>query len=172
MSYLDKNMMPDEKIIFRTRKHLIIFLMPGVLLLFTLFFLTNNTITSGIYEGIHGIFHGTSLDALFSRLPFIVIGLVTIVIGLKQWIIYQTSEYIITNKRVIMREGFFDKTVCDTRLSAISHITIDQDLLGQALNYGTIAINSFGGNRDFFTQVADPYSLQKYVQSQLDQTTK
>lgn len=169
MSYIDNNLLPDEKIIFRTQKHWIVFLVPGVLLLIALLFLSNQHMTSTIYGALHNIFQHTSLDPLFSRLPFILLGLAVIYVGLKQWLIYVTSEYVVTNKRVFMREGFFDRVVRDTRLSTISHVTIDQDLLAQALNYGTLAINNFGGTRDVFSLVARPNEFQRNVQAQLDQ---
>ena len=33
MSYIDRNLLPDERILFRTRKHLIIFFYPAILVI-------------------------------------------------------------------------------------------------------------------------------------------
>jgi uncharacterized membrane protein YdbT with pleckstrin-like domain len=103
------------------------------------------------------------------RLPACIMLLLAIYTGLQQWLTYATSDYVVTNRRIVMKEGFFDRYSCDTRLSTVSHITIDQNLLAQLWNYGTVTINGFGGNQDRFIQVAKPNDFQKAVQSQLGQ---
>jgi uncharacterized membrane protein YdbT with pleckstrin-like domain len=168
MSYIDNNLLPDEKIIFRTKKHYIIFLVPIIFLLLTLFFCTDNHITTNINSTLNAILFTVPFLKHITRPPVLFFSLVTIYVGFLQWLMYVTSDYAVTNIRVIMREGFFLRHVCDTRLSTVSHVTVDQNLLAQALNYGTIIINAFGGTRDGFIQIALPNEFQKAVQSQLE----
>lgn len=161
MNYIDKNLLPNETIMFRTKKHYIIFLAPVVLLILALFFSINNTLPHAFQS------LGSSTTTSLWRIPTIVFTVAAIFTGIQQWITYLTSDFVVTNLRIVMREGLFIRSVTDTRLTTISHVTIEQSLLGQLLNYGTIVINGFGGNQDYFILVAAPNGFQKSVQEQL-----
>lgn len=150
MSFVNKNLLPNEKVLFRTKKHLIIFLYPLIWTIITcLFFLHPNPI-------VH-------IAALFP------LGLVAL-FWLNQFLIYYVSEFAITNIRIIMREGFFVRHVNDTRLNTIANVNVNQSLVGQALNYGTVIINSFGGGTDPFKEIAKPIAFQNQLQNQLYHT--
>lgn len=152
MSILDKNLLPDEQITFRTKKSMIIFLIPVILTLFTLFFLVN----SNPY-----VFKISFLPAIAAAISW-----------LTQSLLYNTSEFAVTTKRIIMREGFFIRHTNDTRLSTIANISVDQGLLGQMLDYGTVILHAFGGDADPFMQIAAPNEFRKQMQIQLDRLGK
>jgi len=84
------------------------------------------------------------------------------------WLEYITSDFVVTNRRLIMKEGFFQRKMAETRLTAISHVSVSQNLIGQLLNYGTVFINNFGGSSDNFTQIGSPVQFQRQVHAQLD----
>jgi uncharacterized membrane protein YdbT with pleckstrin-like domain len=167
MSYIDDNLLPDEKIIFRTKKHYIIFLAPAVFLLIALLFSTDLSFITKINETLYTVARELPVLKNIYRIPALLMLLAALYVGAQQWIMYITSDYAITDKRVIMKDGFFDRRICDTRLSTISHVTVDQTLLGQVLNYGTLTINGFGGTSDSFIQIANPNLFQKNVQGLL-----
>lgn len=151
MSYIDSSLLPDEQIVFRTKKHWIIFFIPAVLAAMTVFFLTNSN-------------------------PFVakmwVVPAVGMVITLiNQLLMYATSEFAITSKRIIMREGFFFRHTNETRLATIANVSVNQSLLGQVLDYGTVIIHAFGGDSDPFMQIAGPNAFQKALQAQLDKVS-
>jgi uncharacterized membrane protein YdbT with pleckstrin-like domain len=147
MSYIEKNLLPGEKILFRTKKNLIVFLPPAFWTLAIIFFWINPNPMIHIMSAIPAII------ALFY-------------LG-NQYLIYHFSEFAITNIRISMREGFFYRHTNDTRLASIANITVNQSLLGQALNYGTVFINSFGGESDPFREIDSPVEFQKKLQIEL-----
>lgn len=151
MGFLDQNLLPSEQIIYRTRKHFIIFTNPALLTLFTLFFALN--------------------DNPYVVKASIVVAAVALLSWLNQLLLYYTSEFAITNKRIRMREGFFFRHTNETRLATIADVSVSQSLVGQMLNYGTVVINAFGGGEDPFTQLARPNEFQRQLQMQLDQFT-
>ena len=153
MTYIDKNLVPDERILFRTKKHLIIFFFPVVLLIFSAY------ATSYM--------QGNALLIKVQWAPW----LITLLFWAHTWLEYQTSDFAVTNKRVIMREGFFNRHMAEMRLSTISQVNIDQGILGQMLNFGTISINAFGAT-DAFTMLARPNEFQRAVNEQLDKLVK
>lgn len=152
MSYIEKSLLPDEQIIYRTKKHWIIFFTPIMWALMAIVLFVNHD----------------PLIAKFAIVP--VIG--ALLTGLNQWLIYVTSDFAVTNKRVLMKEGFFFRHANELRLATVSNMTINQGILGQLLNYGTIIINPFGGNNDIFSEITNPLEFQKQTQSQLDQLGK
>ena len=141
MSYLDKNLIPGEEIAFRTKKNLILFLMPVV---------------------------WTMIVVKIGFIPAIA----TAVVWINGWLDYVTSEFAVTNKRVFMKEGFFFRHINETQLRTISNVTINQSLIGRIMNYGTVWVNTFGGENDPFTEIASPNEFQKQVQIQLDKVGK
>lgn len=149
MSYIDKNLLTDERILFRTRKHIIVFLIPVILLIFS----------------VYATYYMNANPILFkvTWAPWLVTLIIWVYIGID----YLSSEFAVTNKRVMMREGFFYRHANETRLSAISQINVDQSLLGQLLDYGSVSINAFGAF-DAFTMLAKPFVFQKCVNEQLD----
>jgi uncharacterized membrane protein YdbT with pleckstrin-like domain len=149
MSYLDSNLLPDERILFRTKKHPIIFFGPVVMLVFAVFV--------SVYLRQHAM----------TRLVIIVPWLAAALIWGVVWLNYYTSEFAVTNKRVMMREGFFVRHANELRLTAISQVNVEQNLLGVMLNFGTVQINAFGAF-DGYSMIDHPGVFQKTVNEQLD----
>src|SRR5579862_1559458 len=149
MSYIDRNLLSDEKIVFRTKKHKIIFFYPVFLVLFSIYassFMQSNPLL---------------INLVWT--PWLVTLIFWCYVGLE----YYTSEFAVTNKRLMMREGFFVRHTNEMRLNAISQVNVDQSLLGQMLDYGTVSINAFGAF-DAFTVVCKPTELQRQVNEQMD----
>jgi uncharacterized membrane protein YdbT with pleckstrin-like domain len=153
MSYIDRNLLSDEKIIFRTRKHLIIFLSPLLILLISCF---------ASYYMRHNLVLKTFVWA-----PWVVALVVAAATGLE----YYASEYAITNKRILMREGFFYRHTNEMRISAVSQVNVDQSLAGQFLGYGAIVINAMGAF-DAFSYIDKPTVFQQYVNAELDKLVR
>lgn len=153
MSYIDRNLLPDERIVFRTKKHWIIFFVPVVLMMLSCYldpYLRQNDILVKIVLA-----------------PWVVTALLFGYYSLE----YMTSEYAVTNKRVMMREGFFTRHSNEMRLNAISQVNVDQNLIGMALHYGTVSINAFGAF-DSYPLINRPTLFQKFVNQQLDTVAK
>jgi uncharacterized membrane protein YdbT with pleckstrin-like domain len=151
MRYLDKNLLTDETILFRTKKSIIIFLIPLILTIATFFFYVNP-------------------NPYIAKAAYILI-IAALMTWLNALLIYFTADFAITNKRISMKEGFFFRHSNDTRLTTIANVTVNQSLLGQLLNYGTVVINTYGGSADPFAEIDSPFQFQKYLQSQIDKVT-
>lgn len=153
MSYIDRNLLPSENIIFRTRKSMILFLWPVIL-----------TALSA-----YATDYMMQIDLLQKVVlaPWVVTGIYWVFCLLE----YYTSEYAVTDKRVMMREGFFVRHANEVRLTAISQVNVDQNLIGMILNFGTVSINAFGAF-DSYPQISHPFDFQRNVNQQLDKLVK
>lgn len=149
---INTQLLPEEIILYETKKHIILFITPVIWTLATLVFLMMS-------------------NEYITKITF-----VPAIIALCSWINellnYYIAEFVITNKRILMREGFFFKHTNEMRLSAISNVTVNQSFLGQLLQYGTVIIYPFSGDKDPFLNISDPTIFQKKLQEQLDKLVK
>jgi len=153
MSYIRNNLLPDEQIIFYTQKHIIIFLYPVLLTIIAIaayFYMQGNPILPAV-----------------SWAPM----LIALIFWAYAALEFGFSEFAVTNKRVMMREGFFTRHANEMRIQAISQVNIEQGLLAQMLGYGTVAINAFGAF-DNYTIIANPVMFQRTVNEQLDKISR
>lgn len=153
MSYIDSNLLPDERILFRTRKSLIIYLLPVVMTIFA------------FYAG--NFMHKNAILVKVEWVPWLIALLLWATVSLN----YFFSEFAVTNKRVMMREGFFYRHSNEMRLTAISQVNVDQSFIGLLLNFGTVSINAFGAF-DYYPTIDRPFQFQKAVNEQLDKVMK
>jgi uncharacterized membrane protein YdbT with pleckstrin-like domain len=51
-----------------------------------------------------------------------------------------TSEFAVTNKRVIFKTGFIHRTSLDVFLKNVGGVSVDQDILGRVFDYGAIGV--------------------------------
>jgi hypothetical protein len=146
----DQYLLQDEVVIFKTRKHKIIFFIPIMLTVAALY--------------IYPVFAQ-------SQLLMKIIWALLVVPGLF-WgytlVEYMTSIFVVTSKRILMREGFFTRHTNETLLTSISQVTIDQNLAAQLLGYGTVTVNAFGAS-DTFVMIANPYRFQQALNEQINQ---
>lgn len=135
MSYIDKNLMPNEIVVYRTQLNWIIFA-PSVALLLL------------------GILHTI----------FAAIGLVTAISAL---ISYISSEFGITNKRLIVKVGFIQRRSFEVLLTKVEGIAVDQSIPGRIFDYGTITITGTGGSKEPFRTIDSPLEFRRKAQEQI-----
>jgi len=75
-----------------------------------------------------------------------------------------TSEYAITNKRVIIKIGLISRKTLEMNLSKIESVNVDQSIFGRLLGYGAITIIGTGGTRETFSALANPIQFRRVFQ--------
>jgi len=75
-----------------------------------------------------------------------------------------TSEFAITNKRVIIKVGLISRRTLEMNLSKIESVNVSQSILGRLLGYGTIVVVGTGGTREPFAAITDPLAFRKKFQ--------
>lgn len=148
MGYIAKHLLQDETILFFTRKHKIIFFYPIVLTL--------------IAVNSYGYMVSNPILVKLAAVPFLIAAILWIYSGIE----YVMSEYAVTNRRLLLREGFITRHVSELRLDAVAQVNVEQSLLGQLLGYGTIFINAFGA-ADVFTLIAGAEKFQRQINEQI-----
>ena len=85
------------------------------------------------------------------------------------FIVARSMEFVVTNRRVSTRTGIVQKNSQETLLEKVETVTIDQDLLGRLLGYGTVTIVGTGGSSDEFRRISKPMLLRRVLHDQIDQ---
>jgi len=154
MSYIEMNLMEDEEMVHLTRLHPIILLMPAAA---TSLLAGSLPIVESIpyAQVVVGIFLLGSLWKLSDRL-----------------VLFLSSEFGITSKRVLGKTGFIRRTSLDIVLSRVEAIRLSQSILGRILNYGDIEVTGTGGTDETLRFLPDPLVFRKVVQEQLAQLEK
>ncbi len=80
-----------------------------------------------------------------------------------EFIRFVTTEFAVTNKRVIAKTGLIQRNSLDLRLPKIESVEINQGILGRLLGFGTITITGSGGTHQGFKGIADPIKTKRKI---------
>jgi len=75
-----------------------------------------------------------------------------------------TSEFAVTNKRVVIKVGLISRRTVEMNLSKIESVNVNQSIIGRLLGYGTIIIVGTGGTTETFDTIADPLQFRRKFQ--------
>ncbi len=145
MAYIDNNLMVGEEVVYRAKHHWIIFQWPIFLLSV-----------------------GLVISLVAGEFSYLIMGVVlAILTSIPSLIVFKTSEFGVTNKRVIVKIGWIQRHSLETLLTKVEGIQVNQEILGRILNYGSITISGTGGSREPFHKIAAPLEFRRKVQEQI-----
>jgi len=150
MSYLDEHLLADERIVYRARLHWTIF---GSAILVVLL---------GIV--LAGVLRVYAPEYWYAGAALSGLGLL---LAIGPAVRYASSEFAVTDKRVVAKLGFIERESLETLLSKVEAIGVDQPILGRMLGYGTITITGTGGTEESFPRISNPLELRRQIQSQV-----
>ncbi len=144
MGYIDKNLVNGEHIVYKTTKHWTVFFWP-LLFILLLFYR-------------YGLVGVPILLALVWLLP--------------TFIDFLTSEFGLTNRRIVIKSGFVKRLSLETFLDKIEGVSVQQGVWGRILGYGTITFIGIGGTKNSFRRISKPLELARKVQEKIPTSTQ
>ncbi len=156
MSYVDAHLLPAERVVYRARLHWIAFRWSIFLIILAVVIAVAGQLVSSVPQN----------DAWKLWIPAVLAAL-ALVFGIGPWIKLSTSEFAVTDKRVLVKVGLMKRDSLETLLSKVEAIGVDQTLLGRMLGFGTITIVGTGGTRETFERIAAPLEFRRQVQAQI-----
>jgi hypothetical protein len=149
--YIDQYLMPGENVVYRTRLHWAVFLPPLVWFIFAIcLFFTRNTAAATV----------GALLLMFAVFPLAITSLIA----------RATSEFAVTNKRVLIKVGWIRRHSLETLLSKVEGIRVEQSVFGRMWDYGTIVVSGTGGSKEPFRRIASPMQFRREVQEQIGES--
>ena len=164
MSYIDTTLMSGEKIIYRCKPHWIIFSQAVIWLIASLIILQLGPRYSFLrFE----LVNEWQLYSIFS----LVIFLLAVYSGISAYVTFISSEFGVTDRRVLMKVGLMRRTTTEILLSRIESINASQGIIGRMFGYGSILVSGTGGSKDFFQNLPDPLDFRKKIQEQIEKAS-
>lgn len=149
MGFIDKHLLPGETVDYRARLHWSIFV-PAALF---------GLVGAGL------LVFGRSRSLAAVWIPGAAVLAYAAALGLVRWIHYLSSEFAITNKRVLIKVGFINRRSLEMLLAKVETVRVEQGIVGRLLDYGTIVVTGTGGTNEPFRSIADPLEFRRQVQA-------
>lgn len=146
MSYIQNNLQAGEEIKYKADIHWYIFAYPVILLLLSAFFSSAQT----------GLFYYVSILLLLSGLFQLI----------KRILLKMGAEYVVTNKKVILKSGILNRDALELVLNKCEGIRINQILMGRMLGFGSIVVTT-GGVTNKFDFITNPIKFRNEINAQI-----
>lgn len=166
MSYIQENLMPNEKIQFSARVHPAIFIQSAVALAGCIIFIVYAVIQAMRNDPMSGIFAG------FLLLMSVAFFFASIILGLEALISILTTEFAVTNRRVIAKTGLVRRHTLEMLLPKIESVAVRQTVLGRIFNFGTVTVIGTGGTKESFRAIGEPIAVRTKINRIIENNTQ
>ena len=168
MSYVSKNLVSGETLLYETRHHWIVLI--GSLLLALLVGIP------GLFLLIEGATKRPELEQYADRVPggngaFLIAGAILVIIALINlaWGAAKrnATEMAVTNRRVLIKTGMGNRRTLDLMLSRVESIGVEETMWGRMMGYGNVIVRGTGGTPEPFVKISHPQEFRRQVQQQI-----
>ncbi len=149
MTYIEKNLMDDETLVHVTRLHAIVLLVPAMLV---------------------SVLAGTLSILTDFEVAWYIVALLLLVAAVRlldRLILFLTSEFGVTSKRVLGKTGLIRLKTVDIVLAKVEAIRVNQSILGRIFDFGEVFVTGTGGTVEVLSFIPDPVEFSKCIQEQL-----
>lgn len=77
------------------------------------------------------------------------------------------AEFVITNRRVIIKLGIMHKHTTEMFLQKIESVDVEQSVAARMAGYGNITLRGTGGTSERFEKIANPLEFRRQIQEQI-----
>jgi hypothetical protein len=168
MSYVEKNLVPGETLLYQTRHHWIVLIgplmialllgLPGLWLLFE--------VATKRPELAEYTAHlpGGMQSALIVGAILVIMALVNLGWGMAK---RNATEMAVTNRRVLIKTGMGSRRTLDMMLSRVESIGVEETMWGRMMGYGSVIVRGTGGTPEPFVKISHPQEFRRQVQHQI-----
>ena len=149
MGYVERHLLPGERVLYKTRLHWGVFIKPALVLL-------GGVVLMIVLRPVQ--------DPRWLWMIGAAVALIGLFWGLVHYVEVMTSEFAVTTSRLIFKVGLISRYTTELLLSKVESIGVQQGLLGRMLNYGDLTVTGTGGAREVFRRVRDPIGFRNHVQ--------
>jgi len=107
-----------------------------------------------------------------SLLIFLGLLLLVVVVGLliliAAWIQYRTTEFAVTDRRIIAKTGFVSRRTVEMFLDKVESLNVEQTVPGRMFGYGTVTVRGTGATSEPFHNISAPLELRKHFMEAAD----
>jgi uncharacterized membrane protein YdbT with pleckstrin-like domain len=149
MGYVERHLLPNERVLYKTRLHWILFTRPALVTL--------------VGVALTAVLAATG-EVTWLRYAGPVVLVAGLAWGVVEYVERATSEFAVTSTRLIFKIGLVARYTTELLLTKVESIGVQQTLPGRLLNYGDLVVTGTGGAREVFRRVQDPIGFRNQVQ--------
>lgn len=161
MSYLANKLTTDEALCYSAKLHWFIF----VSSLFNLFLLA---ILSVIADNYRLWAYFPQVGQYRSIILFVLFILLFVLPFLRAFIRRQTTNFAITNQRVLIKHGLIAIDLQTMPLNKIENVDSQQSIMGRIFNYGDVMIKGSGSTPLYLVGISRPMRFRQHLSEQRD----
>jgi uncharacterized membrane protein YdbT with pleckstrin-like domain len=149
MSYAKSVLQPGETIVTTGRLH------------WTIYWPASATLLGGMallwIEWVRGV------DDRLMAITAVVFGASFVALFAYAWFIRWITEFAVTNRRVIYKFGFINRSTSEMNMDKVESVQVDQSVLGRLLDYGTVTVMGTGQGMEPIKRVAAPIAFRNAI---------
>jgi uncharacterized membrane protein YdbT with pleckstrin-like domain len=158
MGYPQKLLSDGEDVVFEMRPHWRALVFPIAVLLLVVVGLVV------LWNYLGDWFAESGFASNISQWALIIVGLFLVaVFVIRPFLYWITTQYVFTNRRIIVRSGLVARHGRDMPLSKVNNVSFDVSVAGRMLNYGTLTIDSASDEALIIDDVPNVEQIQREV---------
>ena len=112
--------------------------------------------------------------SLWSIAHLIFFGVLLLIVGVGlvfliwAWIRYKTTEFAVTDRRIIAKTGLISRSTVELFLDKVEALHVDQSVPGRLLDFGTITMRGTGTTLEPIRDISAPLELRKQFMQAAD----
>ncbi|MGO8914660.1 MAG: PH domain-containing protein [Stellaceae bacterium] len=150
MSYVQKVLLPGERVVYETGLHWLVYGRA----VFTLLVAAALAIASAYAPS-----DTAPLVQLLAGLMALIGMLSFLVAALRR----AGTELAVTDQRVVYKRGIVARHTIEMNRSKVESVDVDQTLLGRIFGYGTVKLRGTGGSLEPMAMIGDPLTCRSYI---------
>lgn len=149
--YIEEILQPDEKVLYSTTIHWIVYLPAILAWIAAIFFfaLQRGAVTDGaniLWLALSGV---SALIALYW--------------SFRAWFQRFTNETDVTNLRVVHKEGFIQRETFEMNLDKVESVDVRQSIPARLFGYGDVTIRGVGEGDKAIEMIASPLQFRNHI---------
>ena len=93
------------------------------------------------------------------------IAIVGIFIFLRAAVVMKTTDFAVTNKRVILKRGWLNRRTQELAVGSVEGVALDQSWWARLWNYGHVVVTGTGDAIIRFPAMADPVAFRRAIET-------
>ena len=149
--YIDEILQPGEKLLYSTTVHWIIYL-------------------RGLFAlavALAAVVYATSVDNSAGKIALLGLAIFCALYGVvdlvRAWFRRWTTEFDVTDRRVVHKSGFIERRTIEMNMDKIESIDVNQTLLGRIFDYGEVVISGVGESWDPIFMIGSPLKFRNHI---------
>ena len=153
MTYVERVLQPNETLVYSTTLHWVVYLRAVLFAIVGLALLVGSLFVPPQEPAV-----ATAL-----RVAAAVVGVVTLWFWLAAFIDRATTEFAVTNRRVIFKAGLIRRRTIEMNLAAVESVDVVQGIFARILGFGEVHIHGTGGQWTPHPRIRDPLTFRSHI---------